>query len=82
MDIPTRPTSCSLREMKIQRVLNIDIEFNKYTFCTMFDCLSVPERKNIQATIEAFEHAFDHPSNVQLIIKVLNLIPKIPSLDI
>ena len=39
----------------------------------MFDCLSVPERKNVQATIEAFEHAFDEHSNVQLLIKVLNL---------
>ena len=53
--------------------LDIDIDFNKYTFCTMFDCLSVPERKNVKATITAFEAAFLGVSDVQLVIKVVNL---------
>ena len=52
---------------------SLDIDFSKYTFCTMFDCLSVPERKNVQATIEAFELAFPETTDIQLLIKVVNL---------
>ena len=75
VDIPVHVLPHAVwQELKFEGgYLDVDIDFNKYTFCTMFDCLSVPERKNVQATIEAFESAFREESNVQLVIKVVNL---------
>ena len=52
----------------------LGIDFQPYTFYTMFDCLSVPERKNVQAAITAFKQAFDSAKDeTQFIVKVLNL---------
>lgn len=47
---------------------------DRFTFITMFDCLSVPERKNITAALDAFEIAFGRNNErVQLVVKVTNL---------
>ena len=43
-------------------------------FISIFDCMSVPERKNVDATIDAYEKAFGlNNKDVGLIIKVSNL---------
>jgi len=48
--------------------------FDGFTFLTMFDCLSVPERKNVFAVIDAFEGAFaPNSEEAQLVVKVSNL---------
>jgi glycosyltransferase involved in cell wall biosynthesis len=45
-----------------------------FTFLTMFDCHSIPERKNVFAVIEAFEKSFSpNGGQAKLIIKVSNL---------
>jgi len=46
---------------------------NNY-FISVFDCLSVPQRKNIDAVIDAFELAFGvNSQNITLLIKTSNL---------
>ena len=48
--------------------------YDGFTFLTMFDCLSVPERKNVFAVIDAFEGAFTPNSGeATLVVKVSNL---------
>ena len=76
VDIPVRvvPHAVWLENRTDGGPLDFDVDFDPFTFCTMFDCLSVPERKNVKATIEAFETAFgENPQNAQLLIKVVNL---------
>ena len=76
VDIPVRvvPHAVWLENSEDAELLGFDVDFKPYTFCTMFDCLSVPERKNVRATIEAFEAAFgEDPAGTQLLIKVVNL---------
>ena len=73
VDIPVKVIPHSVWQELESENGNLNIDLSKYTFCSMFDCLSVPERKNIRATIEAFELAFDGSTDVQLLIKVVNL---------
>lgn len=59
----------------MDRGKNDIIDLDNFTFIMMFDCLSVPARKNVFGTIEAFKKAFGkHDASVNLVIKISNLL--------
>ena len=76
VDIPVVvvPHAIWMEHQPSEETGELGIDFEPYTFYTMFDCLSVPERKNVQAAITAFKQAFDTAKDeTQFIVKVLNL---------
>ena len=76
VDIPVVvvPHAIWLEHEPSNEAQGLGVDFKPFTFYTMFDCLSVPERKNVRAAIKAFEQAFDSTKDdVQFVVKVLNL---------
>jgi len=73
ISIPVRviPHSLAIAANELFKNRNeLNLQNDDFIFLSMFDCLSVPERKNIFAVIEAFKKA-ELPA--KLVIKVTNL---------
>lgn len=75
-DIPVVcvPHSIEKIDQKVGAEGQFDLPVNKTLFLTMFDALSVPERKNPQAAINAIETSVtDGATDAHLVLKVSNL---------
>ena len=57
-----------------------DPSYPSFRFLTVFDALSVPERKNPLGTIRAFARAFPDPSSASLLVSVSNA-ERVPGLS-
>ena len=75
LSIPVLPMKCPIEideSMLIKNRNKFGIEENVHVFLFIFDFLSVFERKNPLAIVEAFKKAFSNNENALLVLKCIN----------